>query len=122
MTATQTTETLVTTTAEAPARKVREVKVHQAGPRGFTFGKTWNKSVIEGKGLALHASNLPKLQAQAKAVGVEDVENMTQSALAEAVAAKLALAEIVAGAEQEQQATAEVTETAVAEVTETTAE
>lgn len=91
-----TTETTQTTAEQTAEKKVREVKVHQPGVRGFTFGKVWNKSVVDGKGLALHASNLPKLQAQARAEGVEDVENLTQEALAQAVAAKLALKEIVA--------------------------
>ena len=69
-------------------RKIRtEVKVHEAGPRGFTFGKVWNASVAAGTGVALHPINRAKLNAQAETLGI-NFSVLTAAEVAEEIAAR----------------------------------
>lgn len=51
-------------------KEPREVKIVQAGPRGFRFGEVWNNSVRNHEGVAMLESNRPKLIAQATELGV----------------------------------------------------
>jgi hypothetical protein len=56
--------------------KLRGSAVKTPGPRGYRIGPVWLKSIVEGKGIALHPSNLPKLLCTAAAKGV-DLPNTT---------------------------------------------
>lgn len=51
---------------------IRSERVIEAGPRGFRFGPTWNKAVKSQSGIAIHPTYLPKLQAQAKELGIKN--------------------------------------------------
>lgn len=52
-------------------RRIRSERIIEAGPRGFRFdSKAWLSSVRTQSGIAVHPSNLPKLKAHAKSVGV----------------------------------------------------
>lgn len=68
------------------AKAKREVKVHEAGPRGFIFGPVWVQSVRDGKGVALKPQNLPKLRLHAQKVGAEVTEDLSQAEIAALVA------------------------------------
>ena len=52
-------------------RRIRSERVIEAGPRGFRFtSKAWLDAVSAASGIAVHPSNINKLKAHAKAIGV----------------------------------------------------
>jgi hypothetical protein len=71
--------------------KLRGSAVKTPGPRGYRIGPVWLKSIVEGKGIALHPSNLPKLLCTAAAKGV-DLPNtkLTQPEIAAVIAKAVA--------------------------------
>lgn len=72
------------------AKNPADVKVVEAGPRGFRFGEVWNASVKSGAGVALHPANFNKLVAQAKAAGFEVAEVAFSAETAKNLAAQIA--------------------------------
>ena len=57
-------------------RRIRSERVISAGPRGFRFtSKAWLDSVKAAEGIAVHPSNINKLKAHAKAMGVSAAGN-----------------------------------------------
>jgi len=70
-------------------RGARTGGVKLPGPRGYRFGPVWLKSIAEGKGIAVHPSNLPKLLATAASRKVNIARNMPQEEIARLVARHL---------------------------------
>jgi hypothetical protein len=70
--------------------KLHGSSVNSPGPRGFRLGAVWLKSIVEGKGPAIAAANLPKLVATAAAKGIPiPSRQLTQKELAEHIAKAL---------------------------------
>jgi hypothetical protein len=63
-----------------------EVKVVEAGPRGFRFGRKWNESVQAGEGIACHPAHINKLKAHAEAVGYKGSLDVDAAKLCAAIA------------------------------------
>jgi hypothetical protein len=69
------------------ALKIRKAaQTREAGPRGFQFGPVWIKSIVDGAGIALKVSNLPKLLATAASKGIEVTKDLTQAEIVAMVA------------------------------------
>lgn len=76
-----------TPSGEKKARKPRgEVRIVEAGPRGFRFGRKWNESVQAGEGIAVHPNHINKLKAHAEAVGYRGSLDVEPAKLAAAIA------------------------------------
>jgi hypothetical protein len=76
-----------TPSGEKKARKPRgEVRIVEAGPRGFRFGRKWNEAVQAGEGIAVHPNHINKLKAHAEAVGYRGSLDVEPAKLAAAIA------------------------------------
>ena len=73
------------------AKNPADVKVVEAGPRGFRFGTVWNDAVKSATGVAIHPANFNKLVAQAKTAGVEVQDATFSTELAKTLAAQIAV-------------------------------
>lgn len=77
-------------TSKAASLKVRKAATPRVkGPRGFKFGPVWMKSILEGKGVALKAQNMPKLLETAQFKGVVVTSDLSQPEIAAAIAKTL---------------------------------
>jgi hypothetical protein len=69
-----------------PRKPRGEVRIVEAGPRGFRFGRKWNESIQAGEGVALHPNHINKLRAHAEAVGYKGNLDVDAAKLAAAIA------------------------------------
>lgn len=74
---------------QSPVRLRGRSGVKLPGPRGYRFGPVWLKSIAEGRGIATHPSNLPKLLATAASRRVNIPKDMPQEEIVRLVAKEL---------------------------------